>query len=363
MTVAPVDLPYLQIYRVRGKPYAYYRRDGARTRLPDPAGPAFLAAYQAAHAAAEARARPQALRSTAVPGSFKALVELFRADPEYRLLAPKTRRDYDRLLQPLLDKWGDHGVARMPRAWVLGRRAALQDTPRTANYTVAVIARLMAFAVDREWRPDNPALRIKALPTGPGHRAWTDAEIGAATGKEAPAWLRRAVMLALYTGQRQGDVLAMPWVRYQDGTITLRQGKSRRQPNGGAELRIPVHPVLRAELARGERVATVMCTRRDGRAWTGKARDGSPGSNTAFQHAFAEARAELGLSANCTFHGLRHSAASRMAEAGASDAEIAAITGHRTRDMVAHYSAGARQEKLARAAIHALPKRRPQARK
>ncbi|WP_346016959.1 hypothetical protein [Methylobacterium sp. GC_Met_2] len=37
-------------------------------------------------------------------------------------------------------------------------------------------------------------------------------------------WL--AMMLALHTGQRQGDLLALPWSAWDGRAITLRQGRA-----------------------------------------------------------------------------------------------------------------------------------------
>ena len=50
------------------------------------------------------------------------------------------------------------------------------------------------------------------------------------------------------------------------------------------------------------------------------------------------------------FHGLRKSAVVTLLEAGATDAEVSAITGQ-SREMVAHYSRQVNQRKLAAAAI------------
>ncbi len=52
-----------------------------------------------------------------------------------------------------------------------------------------------------------------------------------------------------------------------------------------------------------------------------------------------------------TFHGLRYTAAARLAEAGCSLKEIASITGHRSLGMLAKYSRDADQKRLAGAAI------------
>ncbi len=51
------------------------------------------------------------------------------------------------------------------------------------------------------------------------------------------------------------------------------------------------------------------------------------------------------------FHGLRKAAASKLAEAGCSTKEIAAITGHLTLQMVELYTREAEQKKLAKRAM------------
>jgi integrase len=62
---------------------------------------------------------------------------------------------------------------------------------------------------------------------------------------------------------------------------------------------------------------------------------------------------EAGLS-ECSPHGLRKAAARRLAEAGASVHQIAAITGHRSLKEVARYTQRADQIRLAREAIQLI---------
>ncbi|WP_439371557.1 hypothetical protein [Bradyrhizobium sp. DASA03120] len=46
--------------------------------------------------------------------------------------------------------------------------------------------------------------------------------------KVATLEMQQALILGLHTGQREGDLLRMPWSAYDGATISLRQGKSRR---------------------------------------------------------------------------------------------------------------------------------------
>jgi integrase len=65
----------------------------------------------------------------------------------------------------------------------------------------------------------------------------------------------------------------------------------------------------------------------------------------------AKAIDAAGLSTECVLHGLRKSAAAALAEAGCSDREIMAITGHQSPRMVSHYTKSADQKRLARSAM------------
>ncbi len=57
---------------------------------------------------------------------------------------------------------------------------------------------LLAFAVDRDLRKDNPAQRIKALKVGRGHRTWSQGDIDRFLAV-APADMSLALKLGVYT--------------------------------------------------------------------------------------------------------------------------------------------------------------------
>jgi integrase len=60
------------------------------------------------------------------------------------------------------------------------------------------------------------------------------------------------------------------------------------------------------------------------------------------------------LPAECSAHGLRKAAATRLAEAGASELEIGAITGHQTSREVSRYTKAASQKVLAKSGMEKL---------
>lgn len=345
------DLPYLWEPIFRGKKAAYYRRAGRVERIRGPDGKpvergaaGFLDAYNAIHrrfAAPTEQTKPQ-------KGSLAALVAAYRDSDQWADLAEATRKDYDKALRPLETRFGRVPVREIERDFVLrlqklySRTDAGDRTPRRANRMVDVLRLLLSWGVDRRWRKDNPALRPGKLKTGPGYATWTETQF-AQFMASAPEPLRRAAALGLYTGQRKQDCLAMTREARAEGAVEVVQIKT------GAHVWIPEHPALTAILDAAP-AADVILTRPDGEPW----------KEDHFNHAFAAAVRAAGLS-GLSFHGLRKAAASRLAEAGCTASEIAAITGHRTLGEVTRYTAAADQKRRARAAmdklqIRSLPK-------
>src|SRR5262249_20677404 len=67
-----------------------------------------------------------------------------------------------------------------------------------------------------------------------------------------------------------------------------------------------------------------------------------------FRHEFRKALKSAGLAdRQLTFHGLRHTAATELADAGCTQMELAAILGHRTLNMALRYTQERDQERLA----------------
>jgi integrase len=167
--------------------------------------------------------------------------------------------------------------------------------------------------------------------------AWTQAEAAMAL-QHLPDHLRRATVLALYSGQRRLDLVRMPWSAYDGTALRLKQQKT------GAVLMIPVHPALKAELDtwRASATSTMVLTNKFGRPW-------QP-TNLSRQLGDALAKIE-GFPPHRNIHGLRKLAAANLAEAGCSLHEIGSITGHKSLAMIQLYTAAVDQERLANAAV------------
>lgn len=342
--MAPVDLPYLMRVMSRGKPFWYYRRHGRLFRVQgQPGDPGFLRAYEVVHARHEGQQGPAAVGTS--PGTLAALIAAYKASPDWRALKPATQKDYLKALNPLAEQFGKLPVATMPREFVLKLRDKYAEkdgkpTPRRANRVLAVLRLLMAWGVDRGWRKDNPALRPRMLRTMGGYRPWTRTEVARFMEADGvPVQMKQALRLALCTGQRKGDLLRLPWSAYDGASIQVTQAKT------GAKLTILAHAELRAMLDGMTRTEGTILTRPDGEPW----------GEDHFNHRFAAAVKAAGLS-GLVFHGLRHAAATWLADAGATPSQIAAITGHKTLAMVARYTESAGQAQRASEAVRLMEK-------
>jgi integrase len=275
------------------------------------------------------------------PLSGETVLDLIRAyerSPEWARLAASTKENYTIYLRPFMKIKG-LSVREIDRRGILELRDAVATHrgPGAATGFVRAASALFGWAVDHDWLQHSPCHRVKGLATG--HLpAWTEAQLAAAIAC-LPEHLRRAVVLAVHTGQRRGDLIALRWSDISGGTIRLRQQKT------GAELALPIHPALAAELAvwRAQATALHVLTDVRGKPWTPLHLSG--------QLPYALAR--IGLP-RLGIHGLRKLAAARLADAGCTTHEIAAITGHRTLSMLALYTRTADQERLASVAVSKL---------
>lgn len=326
--------PHVNVVRVKGRPYYYYhpgrgtKKAAKPVRLPDdPREPEFWAAYRKAAGEPEPRRNPK---------SFASLIEAYRASPEFEELAASTRRDYERYLEVIRATWGNLEVAGLTPAHVLKLRDKHRSTPAAANALIRTLSTLISWSVPRDFRADNPCQHVRKLAIGEGWAPWPW-ELIELVREHGPAWMWQATALALYTGQRQGDVLEMPWSTVKSGMIEVHQEKT------GKSLIIPAHQRLLRVLAEIPRSSVRILTSTRCTPWT------SHGFRASWQKALIGPLSAI-READLVFHGLRKSAVVMLLEAGCSDAEVAAITGQ-SRQMVEHYAKQVNQRQLAAAAI------------
>ncbi len=210
--------------RVKGKPYYYYHpgrgtKNARRpVRLPDdPRLPEFWIAYR------KAAGEPEARRS---PNAVEALIEAYKAAPEWSQLSDSTRDNWTLYLERINSKWGPLEVRGIEPKHILALRDKYASTPAAANNLLRCLSSMLGWSVPRGWRSDNPCLSVPKLKGGDGWAPWPW-EMIELVRDHGPSWMWHAVALALYTGQRQGDVLVMTARKFKDGTDRGEPGEDR----------------------------------------------------------------------------------------------------------------------------------------
>jgi integrase len=104
-------------------------------------------------------------------------------------------------------------------------RNSFAATPRKADYAWTTLARIMSFAKDRGTIAANLCEKGGRL-YSPDRtdKVWGESEI-ATMLSVASEDIKLALVLALWTGQRQGDLLRLPWSSYDGSHLRFRQSK------------------------------------------------------------------------------------------------------------------------------------------
>lgn len=272
------------------------------------------------------------------PGSFNALIATYYGSPEFKGLRSSTQATYRGILERFRAKHGDKRVAAMERKHIKAIMGAMHETPAAANNLLDRLKGLMALAIDIGMRKDDPTVRMRGYANkGDGFHTWTEDDIAAFEARhEIGSKPRLALALMLYTGQRRSDAVTMGRQHVNGHRIKVRQQKT------DARLEIPMHPTLQAVMAATPRENLTFLVTSFGKPFT----------PAGFGNWFRERCNEAGLS-HCSAHGLRKAAARRLAEAGCSNQQIKAITGHKTDKEVSRYTAAADQVRLADQAMAA----------
>jgi integrase len=289
----------------------YYAWKGGPPLRGEPGTAEFVASYN--EAAARMVIPPQRVLLSILQG--------YQASGEFLSRAERTRSDYIKHIKAIEKEFGDFPLAALTDRRTRGVFMAWRDklanrSRRQADYTWTVLALILAWALDRGLVAANPCEKGGRLYRGSrADKIWT-ADDEARFLEHAPAHLHLPLLLALWTGQRQGDLLRLPWSAYDGTHIRLRQSKT------GARVKVLVGAPLKAALDAAPKRSTIILTSKSGRPWT------SGGFRASWRIA-CDAAGITGI----TFNDLRGTAVTRLALVGCSEAEIATITGHSLRDV------------------------------
>jgi integrase len=247
----------------------------------------------------------------------------------------------------VLPRWRDRSVRELTRRDVraLIERVA-ERAPIAANRLLAVVRKMLNFAVDHDWIDANPAARItKPAPERSRDRVLTDDEIRrlwrllgnppTTTDRPAPGRKRRTgskddplcpvsaslaavLQVRLLTAQRGGEVARMRWsdVDLDGGWWTIPGADTKNGEPHRVPLTADSVAIVRAQAPKND-------TDRQTYVFAGQ-------GGTSVMARAKKAPALVARTLGIEFHGhdLRRTAATRMAESGISREHIAFVLNH-----------------------------------
>ncbi|MGC9448566.1 tyrosine-type recombinase/integrase [Cereibacter johrii] len=324
--------PYVRRNVVKGRIYWKFEKDGFRCNLPGPWGSSeFVAAYEAALNHAKA---PKA--STAIEGTLSWLIEHYLGSLRFQNLSDSRKRTIRHELDWLREQAGKYHFARLEVRHVeaiMTKKAG----PTAANTVKKNMSMLFNFASKKlGYKGPNPAKFAEKLKTNPdGYHTWTEEEVDRFLDRHGPGTKARLViLLALNTGMARQDLARVGRQHVKAGRIAYRRGKTAVAAD------LPILPELAFELE------TALANWPDGQMLF-ITQDKRPVGYTPeslgnwFRDRCAEANVPGAL------HGLRKAGATRLADAGATEWEIASYLAHKDTKTAAIYVKKANRARLA----------------
>lgn len=309
---------------------------------------------RARHGEIVAARRGEERQAGRAPASVGDLLEAWINSPDVRALAAHTQRSYRDSVQAIrfAPRSKEDRAALRPRrvetfAGAPARAVGKPEVKAFFEYLVrvrghhaasAAIAALRAAyswgALDASWRlAANPAAALRLRKPAPRIMVYTIDEIRhliATADVMGLASVGDSIMLGVFTGQRQGDRLAL----VDEGLVAGR--RHFRQAKTGAVVAIPETPMLAERMREASaRVAAIKLAMPEAaRPKTAIVCEATraPWNGSSYKHAFARVRAQAAIAMPSLGakrdQDLRDTAVTWLARAGATLPEIAAITGH-----------------------------------
>lgn len=333
--MARLELPYVKAFKDRhGKPRLYFRRKGyTSVSLPGKIGSVeFMTAY--ADAAGQRDEMGAGQRKTK-PKTIRALRVAYYTTAAFKTgLSLRTQHAYRLMIDKAMSKHDDKSALAIQPKHINAILEELADTPAQASNLRKRLMSMFAVAVSLGWRNDNPVREADRVTYNvKGFTPWSEEDIDQfraywlEVGEQKPI---DALTVLLSTGVRRSDAHTLGRQHLRNGMVSVLQDK------GGVRLTIPAHPEL---IALAGRLPT-------GQMGFILTEYGEPYSEGGFTNWFVAKAKKAGLP-NRTPHGLRKAVGRRLAEAGCSEKQIAAVLGHDDPNTAKVYTKSADQIRLA----------------
>lgn len=260
------------------------------------------------------------------PGTVSDVIARYYSDNAFLDLRESTKTVYRGILERFRATFGEDSIKRFDADRIARLMNNMRHKPHAAARLRKLLAQLFIIArrakiVPAGFDPVKDTRAPKAKESE-GFHPWSELELDAFEAKHPlGSKPRLAFALLLYGAQRSGDVRYMTHGSIQGGRIRLKQSKT------STAVDVPVVEPLAIALEAGPLGAVTLLETKSGEPFTQKG----------FYNFMKRACIGAGLP-HCSPHGLRKSAARRCREAGCSDEQGMAITGHKSVKEYRHYA-------------------------
>ncbi|WP_162150942.1 site-specific integrase [Ahrensia sp. 13_GOM-1096m] len=257
--------------------------------------------------------------------SLNFLLKQYFASQKFRKQKAVTQRDKRSVLEKYAAEHGHRpyrGFTRKHLQMSVSKRA---DTPAAADKLIKYLKAVFNWAIIEDLAEKNPAIGIEKINRTEGHHAWSMEEIEKFRSVHPIGTMARAALeLALNTGARREDLINLGPKNLVVDKITYTPSKST---NSSSQSRV-TNPMFRSTFV------AIEATRQKGLTFLlNEYNRGFTGNG--FGNRMRKWCDEADLP-HCSTHGLRKSAAIRLAYAGVSERELMAAFGW-SDSKTAHY--------------------------
>jgi integrase len=274
--------------------------------------------------------------------------------------AGKTLERYRQVVRDFVESLGrraDLSLAHISSKDVLAYRKSVIDSgkrARTANLSIKVISAAFNAAVRQHVIDSNPATALESLKVRSDEKGtFTPRQVSALVAEAQGDDWKNAILFGYFTGARLSDIANMKWEAINWNKKLIRFVASKT----GKQVLVPLHPELERALLKSAGIGSAPMFP----ALAGKGTGGRYGLSGQFSAIMEKAGIEGKLTeasggrtlSSLSFHSLRHSFNSALANRGVPQEIRQKLTGHATAAMNEIYSH--HEIETLRAAVAQLP--------
>ena len=160
--------------------------------------------------------------------TIKDIALLYLAQHVVQNLKPRTQEEYRQIIKnKIILKFGKAAFDDLSRSDVAGWHNSYRDTPRGANFALAVLSSMWSWSIDRGFvTAANNCLNVKRFKENKRDRYLSEKEanrLGKVLDRleNKDPYLVGAIRLFYFTGARRSEILSAKWEWIKDNTLMI----------------------------------------------------------------------------------------------------------------------------------------------